>query len=73
LFQERINLFDKYGIELAYSLSKLTDIDEKKIKAKIENMLEKKKDEVKKNVEESLSKGDVISSKIESDASSEEE
>ena len=73
LFQERISLFDKYGIELAYSLSKLTDIEEKKIKAKIENLLEKKKDEVKANVEESLSKGDVISSKIESDTSTEEE
>ena len=73
LFQERISLFDKYGIELAYSLSKLTDIEEKKIKAKIEGLLEKKKEEVKANVEESLSKGDVISSKIESDTSSEEE
>ena len=73
LFQERISLFDKYGIELAYSLSKLTDIEEKKIKAKIEGLLEKKKEEVKANVEESLSKGDVISSKIESDTSTEEE
>ena len=73
LFQERISLFDKYGIELTYSLSKLTDIEEKKIKAKIENLLEKKKDEVKANVEESLSKGDIISSKIESDTSTEEE
>ena len=73
LFQERISLFDKYGIELAYSLSKLTDIDEKKVKAKIEGLLEKKKEEVKANVEESLSKGDVISSKIESDTSTEEE
>ncbi len=73
LFQERISLFDKYGIELAYSLSKLTDMDEKKIKAKIESLLDKKKEEVKANVEESLSKGDVISSKIESDTSSGEE
>jgi DNA topoisomerase-6 subunit B len=73
LFQERISLFDKYGIELAYSISKLTDMDEKKVKAKIEGLLEKKKEEVKANVEESLSKGDVISSKIESDTSSEEE
>ena len=73
LFQERISLFDKYGIELAYSLSKLTDMEEKKIKAKIEGLLERKKDEVKTNVEESLSRGDVISSKIESDASSGEE
>ncbi|EEZ92483.1 MAG: DNA topoisomerase VI, B subunit [Candidatus Parvarchaeum acidiphilum ARMAN-4] len=73
LFQERISLFDKYGIELAYSISKLTDIDEKKVKAKIEGLLEKKKEEVKANVEESLSKGDVISSKIESDTSSGEE
>ncbi|MGC8533128.1 MAG: DNA topoisomerase VI subunit B [Candidatus Parvarchaeum sp.] len=73
LFQERISLFDKYGVELAYSLSKLTDIEEKKIKAKIEGLLEKKKEEVKANVEESLSKGDVISSKIESDTSSGEE
>ncbi len=62
LFQERISLFDKYGIELAYSLSKLTDMEEKKIKVKIEGLLEKKKEEVKANVEESLSKGDVISS-----------
>ena len=73
LFQERISLFDKYGIELAYSLSKLTDMEEKKIKVKIEGLLEKKKEEVKANVEESLSKGDVISSKIESDTSTEEE
>ena len=73
LFQERISLFDKYGIELAYSISKLTDIDEKKVKAKIEGLLEKKKEEVKANVEESLSKGDVISSKIESDTFSGEE
>ncbi|MCL5420215.1 MAG: DNA topoisomerase VI subunit B [Candidatus Parvarchaeota archaeon] len=73
LFQERISLFDKYGIELAYSLSKLTDMDEKKIKAKIESLLDKKKEEVKANVEESLSRGDVISSKIESDTSSGEE
>ncbi len=73
LFQERISLFDKYGIELAYSLSRLTDMEEKKIKAKIDSMLEKKKEEVKANVEESLSKGDVISSKIESDTSSGEE
>lgn len=73
LFQERISLFDKYGIELAYSLSKLTDIEEKKVKAKIEGLLEKKKEEVKANVEESLSKGDVISSKIESDTSTGEE
>jgi DNA topoisomerase-6 subunit B len=73
LFQERISLFDKYGVELAYSLSKLTDIEEKKIKTKIEGLLEKKKEEVKANVEESLSKGDVISSKIESDTSTEEE
>ena len=73
LFQERISLFDKYGIELAYSLSKLTDIEEKKIKTKIEGLLEKKKEEVKANVEESLSKGDVISSKIESDTSTGEE
>ncbi|MCL4376284.1 DNA topoisomerase VI subunit B [Candidatus Parvarchaeota archaeon] len=73
LFQERISLFDKYGIELAYSLSKLTDIEEKKVKAKIEGLLEKKKEEVKANVEESLSKGDVISSKIESDTSAEGE
>ena len=73
LFQERISLFDKYGIELAYSLSKLTDIEEKRVKAKIEGLLEKKKEEVKANVEESLSKGDVISSKIESDTSTEGE
>ena len=73
LFQERISLFDKYGIELAYSLSKLTDMDEKKIKSKIESLLDKKKEEVKANVEESLSRGDVISSKIESDTSSGEE
>jgi len=73
LFQERISLFDKYGIELAYSISKLTDIEEKKVKAKIESLLEKKREEVKTNVEESLSKGDVISSKIESDTSPEEE
>ena len=73
LFQERISLFDKYGIELAYSLSKLTDMEEKKIKAKIENLLERKKEEVKATVEESLSKGDVISSKIESDTSTGEE
>jgi DNA topoisomerase-6 subunit B len=73
LFQERISLFDKYGIELAYSLSKLTDMEEKKIKAKIENLLERKKEEVKATVEESLSKGDVISSKIESDTSTVEE
>ena len=73
LFQERISLFDKYGIELAYSLSKLTDMDEKKIKSKIESLLDKKKEEVKANVEESLSRGDVISSKIESDTSSEGE
>ena len=73
LFQERISLFDKYGIELAYSISKLTDIEEKKVKAKIESLLEKKREEVKTNVEESLSKGDVISSKIESDTSTEEE
>ncbi len=71
LFQERISLFDKYGIELAFSLSKLTDIDEPKIKKKIETLLEKKRDEVKANVEESLSQGDVVSSKIESDTSSE--
>ena len=73
LFQERISLFDKYGIELAYSISKLTDIEEKKVKTKIESLLEKKREEVKTNVEESLSKGDVISSKIESDTSTEEE
>lgn len=73
LFQERISLFDKYGIELAYSLSKLTDIEEKKVKAKIESLLAKKQEEVKANVEESLSMGDVISSKIESDTSTEEE
>jgi DNA topoisomerase VI subunit B len=73
LFQERISLFDKYGIELAFSLSKLTDIEEQKIKKKIETLLEKKKEEVKANVEESLSTGDVVSSKIESDTSSEGE
>ena len=67
LFQERIGLFDKYGIELAYSLSKLIDMDESKIKKKIEELLKKKKETVIKNVEESLNQSDVISSKIEAD------
>ena len=48
-------------------------MEEKKIKAKIENLLERKKEEVKATVEESLSKGDVISSKLESDTSTGEE
>ncbi len=69
LFQERINLFDKYGIELAYSLSKLTDLDEEKIKRKIAELLEKKREEVKASVEESLSQTDVVSNKIENDVS----
>lgn len=67
LFQERINLFDKYGLELAFSLSKLTGVEEKKIKARIESLLEKKKEEVETHVEESLSTTNVVSEKIESD------
>ncbi len=73
LFQERINLFDTYGVELAYSLSKLTKLDEKKIKAKIVGLLEKKKDEVEANVKESLSTNEVVSNKIASDADTSEE
>ncbi|MCL5009637.1 MAG: DNA topoisomerase VI subunit B [Candidatus Parvarchaeota archaeon] len=68
LFQERINLFDKYGVELAFSLSKLTGIDEKNIKARIENMLEKKKGEVEAHVKETLSTNDVVSKRIAADS-----
>jgi DNA topoisomerase-6 subunit B len=67
LFQERINLFDKYGIELAFSLSKLVETDENKIKGKIETLLKRKKDEVEEHVKETLSTTEVVSSKIESD------
>ena len=69
LFTERINLFDKYGIELAFSLSKLIDIDEKKIRAKIQSLLDKKRGEVEQHVIETLNSNEVVSSKIESDSS----
>lgn len=73
LFQERIGLFDKYGIELAYSLSKLIDLDESKIKKKIEELLKKKQEMVIQSVEESLNQSDVISNKIDSDISNNKE
>ncbi len=69
VFQERINLFEKYGIELAYYLSELTGIDEGKIKKKIEELLEKRKDEIKSDVEQSLDTSEVVSNKVESDIS----
>ncbi len=67
LFEERINLFDKYGIELAFSLSKLIGTDEKTVQKKIEALLNKKREEVEEHVNETLSTTDVISSKMESD------
>ncbi len=67
LFAERISLFDKYGAELAFSLSKLIGMDEKKVQSKINQMLEKKKDEVEEHVEETLSTTDVVAKKITSD------
>lgn len=70
LFAERINLFDKYGIELAFSLSKLISMDEKKVQTKISQMLEKKRDEVEEHVKETLSTTDVVSTKISSDTGS---
>lgn len=69
VFQERINLFEKYGIELAYYLSDLTGIDENRIKKKIGELLERRKDEIKMNVEQSLDTNEVVSDKVESDIS----
>jgi DNA topoisomerase-6 subunit B len=68
LFAERIGLFDKYGTELAFSLSKLIEIDEKKINEKITSMLKKKKEEVEMHVKETLSTTDVVSKKITDDS-----
>ncbi|MCW1293860.1 MAG: DNA topoisomerase VI subunit B [Candidatus Parvarchaeota archaeon] len=69
VFQERINLFEKYGIELAYYLSSLTGIEESKIKKKIAELLERRKDEIKMNVEQSLDTNEVVSDKVKSDIS----
>jgi DNA topoisomerase-6 subunit B len=68
LFAERIGLFDKYGAELAFSLSKLVNIDEKKIQNKINILLEKQKETVEEHVKETLSSTDVVSTKISEDS-----
>ncbi len=67
LFAERISLFDKYGLELAFSLSKLISADEEKVKARISRFLEKQKETVETTVKESLSASEVVSTKISSD------
>ncbi|MCW1292584.1 MAG: DNA topoisomerase VI subunit B [Candidatus Rehaiarchaeum fermentans] len=57
MFEEKISLFNKYSVELVEDLAKLTDKDEKLIKASVDKLLESRRKQIEESVTKSLEDG----------------